>query len=116
MTFFRQPKKFFVGNGIIATLQGSETILVVGTRAPGLPAKVLLAAGNTRAAAGSRFRGGGAMNTEKTMEQIMRRAASLVCDPPVLTVDPITQSLRVVPLEECERLLAAHQRLAALDQ
>ena len=56
------------------------------------------------------------MNTEKTMEQIMRRAAPLVCDPPVLTVDPITQSLRVVPLEECERLLAAHQRLAALDQ
>ena len=56
------------------------------------------------------------MNIEKTMEQIMRRATLLAVDPPVVVVDPITQSLRVVPLEECERLLAAHQRLAALEQ
>ena len=56
------------------------------------------------------------MNTKKIMEQTMRRAAPLVCDPPMMVVDRITQSLRAVSSEEIERLLAAHRRFAALDQ
>ena len=60
--------------------------------------------------------GGGAMNTEKIMEQTMRRAAPFICYPPMLVIDRITQSLRVVSSEEIERLLAAHQRPAPLDQ
>ncbi len=77
----------------------------------------LWAAGDARAATGAGPVGGsGPMNTEKTMEQIMRRAAPLVCDPPMLVVDRITQSLRVVSSEEIEGLLAAHQRSVTLDQ
>ena len=56
------------------------------------------------------------MNIEKTMEEIMRRAARLVCDPPMLVVDRVTHSLRVVPSEEIEELLASHQKSASLDQ
>ncbi len=56
------------------------------------------------------------MNTEKIMEQTMRRAAPFVCDPPMLVVDRITQSLRVVSSKEIERLLAAYQTSASLDQ
>ena len=56
------------------------------------------------------------VNTKQTMEQIMRHAAPFVCDPPMLVIDRITQSLRAVSLEEIEDILDFHQRSASLDQ